>query len=208
VSEQFDEYRDPFAREMKVHQRRFVFGMTENNMHPFGDPSGARRYWPVDVEHTVNFKWIEENRDQLFAEAWYKAKKGEAFIAIPKELTDEIQEMHREHDIWEEKVIEFLITQKDFSKAGVEYVVKPSTIFKDGFDMDLEKVEQRQERRLGNCLRAIGFTPVTKRIDGKVSRVWLIKQGNIDRIIRNLSDADLKTLKEHVGTPTQQFNAF
>jgi predicted P-loop ATPase len=208
ITETEDEYRDPFARELKVHKRRFVFGMTENDMNPFGDATGGRRYWPVEVMTRVNFKWIEENRDQLFAEAWYRARNKEGMIDLPREITDEIQELHRSQDVWEEKVVEFLITQKEFAEGKELYTTKPSQVFVDGFDMNLDKVDQRQERRLTNCMKAIGFIPTTRRVDGKIQRVWELPLHARDRIIRNLSNAELDTLRRSAGTVNQQFENF
>ncbi len=68
-----DKYRPPYERASKEFPRRCVFAMTTNRSEYLKDDTGNRRWLPVTVIFPqANVEWINENRDQLFAEAYYR----------------------------------------------------------------------------------------------------------------------------------------
>ena len=85
---QTDKYRPPYGHNEVEEPRQCVFLGTTNKVEFLHDETGARRYWPVRVEK-INLKWLQDNRDQLFAEAKYCFDKGENWWP-----SDEWEEVH------------------------------------------------------------------------------------------------------------------
>lgn len=78
MSRRSDSYREPYRRKVIERPRMFVIGGTIN---PTGgyltDPTGARRYWPVECATHLDIEWLELNKEQIWAEAVYRYQQGE-----------------------------------------------------------------------------------------------------------------------------------
>lgn len=78
MSRRTDAYREPYKRKILERPRMFVIGGTIN---PTGgyltDPTGARRYWPVECGDRLDIEWLELNKVQLWAEAVHRCKAAE-----------------------------------------------------------------------------------------------------------------------------------
>jgi hypothetical protein len=78
VTRNEDAFRPPYGASIEVFPRRFtLYGC--GNRHDFiqHDASGYRRYAVVEVPQLLNFKGLEAERDQLWAEAWALYELGE-----------------------------------------------------------------------------------------------------------------------------------
>jgi len=87
MSRAIDRYRTPYDRNTKDHQRRVVFAGTVNEGGYLSDPTGARRFWPLEMASgsRVDLGWIAEHRDQLWAEADALFKSGIGHV-LPEPL--------------------------------------------------------------------------------------------------------------------------
>ena len=82
ITRQYDRYRVPYEAHARDFPRRCVFAVTTNKDSFLKDDTGNRRWWPVDCgdfQHLpfqqrpkANIKWLKENRDQMFAEAYHR----------------------------------------------------------------------------------------------------------------------------------------
>jgi hypothetical protein len=68
LSSKSDNYRPAYARKNRVFPRRIIFIGTTNDDEYLRDETGGRRFWPVKVTK-LNFLWVINMRDQLWAEA-------------------------------------------------------------------------------------------------------------------------------------------
>lgn len=110
-----DRYRAAYGRYVKELPRCCVFFGTCNEYDFLTDTTGNRRFWPVDVgrvEATKNvFTDLNDNEiDQLWAEAKARWQMGET-LYLPPEMESaarEAQEAHREMDVMEGVVTEWL----------------------------------------------------------------------------------------------------
>jgi predicted P-loop ATPase len=108
-----DQYRAAYARKTEKHPRRCVFFGTSNDDQYLKDPTGGRRFWPVDCgvqgRTKLVFRDLEAEVHQLWAEAVTRYRFGEPLI-LPDELEQvakQQQELHAEADPWEGIVSEF-----------------------------------------------------------------------------------------------------
>lgn len=114
ITMQIDKYRPPYERASKEFPRQCVFAMTTNQDQYLKDETGNRRWLPVRCKGTINTEWLEENRDQLFAEAYHRViNLKETIYEFPEEALREEQEMRRVVDPNEDLVIEWY-----FKKLG------------------------------------------------------------------------------------------
>jgi len=118
VSAQADRARRMYGKDEVVLPRRFVMYSTSNNVD-FGiitDRTGGKRLLPLHCTKPMtpeDFKWLYDNRDQLWAEAkvmWRAGEKlymdGEAAAAAL-----EMQESEMVESNWHDEVVEFLAVE-------------------------------------------------------------------------------------------------
>lgn len=110
-----DVYRQPYGRHTGRFPRKCIFFGTCNDHDFLKDPTGSRRFWPVDVgicAPTRNI-WDElpDEVDQFWAEAFYYWQKGEPiYMDTPKldSMAKDEQEQHREDNVKEGMIRDFL----------------------------------------------------------------------------------------------------
>lgn len=109
ISRTHDKYRAPYARLDEEHPRQCVFCMTTNDLEFLKDETGNRRWWILEMPRGVqaNVEWLEENRDQLFAEAFARLKEG--WMEVPEDVAKEMQEGARVVDVIEGKVMDWYL---------------------------------------------------------------------------------------------------
>jgi hypothetical protein len=85
-----DDVRLSYERDVKSYPRTCVFIGTTNELGGsyIADATGARRFWPVAVamEGPVKAKQLEEDVDQLWAEAVEAYENHEDWFTVPREL--------------------------------------------------------------------------------------------------------------------------
>jgi putative DNA primase/helicase len=90
ISKQEDAFRPAYARTSETFQRQCVFFGTTNKKDFLTDPSGNRRFMPIDVNknQVVKDVWqdLDAEIDQIWAEAVHLFKKGETLF-----LSDEAE---------------------------------------------------------------------------------------------------------------------
>jgi len=115
MTQPIDRYREPYERRMRDRPRQTAFAGTTNNKEYLKDETGNRRFFPVECR-SVNHVWLEQNRDQLFAEAlhdWrngalpYPSRDDERAYFFPEQQAREIG------DPWAEKVYRYLYQDVD-----------------------------------------------------------------------------------------------
>lgn len=114
LSKTNDYYRAAYGRYTSDRPRQCVFFGTTNSTECLTDITGGRRFWVLDIdqqERTKNvFRDLEEERDQLWAEAVTRWQWGEQ-LHLPPELEEvarELQEEHRTQHPWEMLIQNFL----------------------------------------------------------------------------------------------------
>ena len=69
VTQRYDEWVPKYKEFGTVRPRRFILVGTSNRRRYLNDPTGARRYLPVNVTATyINTDWLTANKEQLWAE--------------------------------------------------------------------------------------------------------------------------------------------
>ena len=158
VTSQVDRYRAAFERRPESHFRSTVFVGTTNQEEYLKDPTGARRFWPVAVSDFVEFDWLRANRDQLWAEAVARYKKGEVWHVTPaqqEELFTPEQRAREVTDLWFDSVARWCEKNEHNYKDGIKLV----DVFVGALEYPLDRAaaNRGESQRMGSILRQLGY---------------------------------------------------
>ncbi len=83
ISDPVDNYRPPYGKKMGKYPRMSVMAGTSNNVKSLPmDATGHRRYRPVTLGGMLEFKLLEDELEQLWAEAQYRMLAGEVYWEV------------------------------------------------------------------------------------------------------------------------------
>jgi len=164
-----DQVRPPYERGILKFKRACVFAVTTNDLE-LKDSTGNRRWLPVTLKKPADIDWIEANRDQLYAEAYYRAIiMGESTWEYPTTLA-EAQESHTEWSDYDEKVIEWVAkhTDENLVEEGIRLHDAIRSTYGDGIH-----ITGLEETRVAGTLRGkLKMVSKPKRLDGTLLRRW------------------------------------
>lgn len=160
-----DSFRAPYAASVAEYPRRSVLYGTSNLQHFLAsDPSGYRRYAILSPQRKLDFEWLEENRWQIWAEAW----------AIHEDV--EYWEIENVNEIAESHVVENPLAQ-DIERV---LTIRSSN---DPFQMiDLLKMLNMESqirnvaltRDIASILKSLGYSQARRRTstNDNPKRMW------------------------------------
>lgn len=132
MSRAADRYRAPYGRTVEDHPRRAVFVGTVNEGGYLSDPTGGRRFWPLEMAEgsMVDLGWIAANRDQLWAEADALFESGVGHV-LPEELWTMAAERQADEtvdDPWADTIASLIAIREraraDFEAGTGDYAVE------------------------------------------------------------------------------------
>lgn len=164
LSRQFDEFRPVYGRREIKLSRQCVFVGTTNEWEWNKDPTGGRRFWPVEVGE-INIDALSAMREQLFAEALSRFEAGEKFWPDAEEqrtLFDPEQLAREQPESLIDALHDWVFCQvSDFSLADAVM---------NGLKLDASKLTRDLTTRVGVALRKLGCERVERR-NGMI-RFW------------------------------------
>lgn len=162
LTRRFDSYRDPYGIYGRDNYRTCIFVGTTNEQEYLRDNTGARRFWPIRIGRIYLDK-INDDREQLFAEAVHLYKQGVRWHEIPKELADHEQEARRITDPWEPIISAYL--------QG-KFQVTTHEIATECLKIEVSRLEGLNQKRIVKIMRLLGWTHERKRIGLHREYVW------------------------------------
>lgn len=171
VSNPVDTYRPSYARRSQDFPRQSVFVGTTNDEHYLRDVTGARRFWPLEIQGVrlpdgslgVDLVSLASEKLQLFAEAYVRYKKGEAWHITDPELKKEaavVAEDKRQRDLWEVAIAQW-IKRKKGKPEGRVFISRGLCTFDVltmCFDKNPSDLTKNDEMRCASALKALGYT--------------------------------------------------
>jgi putative DNA primase/helicase len=161
LSRQSDRTRPAYGRFVVDRLRRCIFIGTVNGGKSAGylsDPTGARRFWPVEVGR-IDLEALRRDRDQLWAEAAYWEARGEE-LTIPASLFKDAeaeQEKRRIHDPWMD-ILETVNGERVETSEGPAMRVGSSDLMTRDLGLQKAQLTARDAARVGAIMRQLGWT--------------------------------------------------
>jgi predicted P-loop ATPase len=149
ISRNTDRYRVPYGKHAVNVPRRCVFAGTTNEDVYLKDPTGGRRFWPVETVD-IDICALERDRDQLWAEAVVRYKDGEPWwfdVEHEKIAAKEQRDRYEAHP-WESEIAQFI--------AGRESVSVPEILTKC-LNLKLKEIGQTEQNTVASVLRSLGL---------------------------------------------------
>jgi predicted P-loop ATPase len=166
ISRRTDRARLSYGRLATNHPRRVVFAGTTNEDAYNQDATGGRRYWPFRVRNTIDVQAIEQDRDQLWAEAVALYRAGH-----PWHLDgDELQTIAKSEQAKRFKGGPWLERIRDFVIGKTEVTV--TSILDDCLEIEKARQSQRDMNEVVRCLQYLGWRIRQVRRDGRRVRVY------------------------------------
>ena len=187
ISKQTDSYRAAYAKRTVEHPRQCAFFGTTNDAEFLHDPTGARRFWPVEVQAPATRLKLEV--DQIWAEAMTAYKAGETWY-LPPEMEREARKHQKAHteisgkagiierwlerDLpadWETRDLEtrrFYFAESDFSEnkeLQPRKRVCALEIWQELFNGDPKQFSAQQAREINAVLRSLDDWEAKTKID-------------------------------------------
>jgi len=167
VSKTHDRGRPAFARSVVDLPRRGIMIGTTNDAQYLRDPTGGRRFWPVEVGR-IDQEGLKRVRDQLWAEAADAEPFASDPITIPEALWADAalrQADRTAGDIWEDLLAAALPEVARLVEG--ELRITALSIFEKILKMEPKTVQRREMTRLADCMRRLGWIgPKAMRIEG------------------------------------------
>jgi predicted P-loop ATPase len=112
-----DRYRPPYGRAVVNQPRQSIFVGTSNDMRPFTDKTGNRRFFSVLSTHRADLELLRGIRSQVWAEAFNRHQLGEPWWLSGEEEDDaaEVQDRFSAatgDEAWEQAIAEYLANPK------------------------------------------------------------------------------------------------
>ena len=127
--------------------------------------TGNRRLWPIPLAAEVDVAAIERDRDQLWAEAVHRYRRGFPWWLTPEveNTAAEVQDAYVEFDGFDEKILEFLDINYPANTEGERRpFTLPEVAEGIGFSYrpsDVNFISKADEMRIARRLRRLGFHP-------------------------------------------------
>ena len=146
-----DRFRPPFGRNMKRVPRQSIVVGTTNSRGFLKDPTGSRRFWPVEVD-AIDLDLVAAERSQLWAEAVHRYEAGEPWWLdhIAEADRARLAKAYEYRDPWEEAVCRWAF--------GRTEPFEVASVLRLALDIPLKHQDKRSQNRVAAILVRAGFS--------------------------------------------------
>ena len=170
ISLQKDAYIQKYQERETVAPRRCLMVMT-TNVHDFlTDPTGNRRFAPIEVGQ-IDIEAVERDRLQLWAQAKVIFEKDGIDHRSVEELSAQVNKDFMWSDPWEEAVSQWL-ERESLLPAEARQPLTAAAILEHAIGQAVSRVSPADGRRLENVMGKLGYRRSSTRIDGKKVRIY------------------------------------
>jgi predicted P-loop ATPase len=148
----------------------FLFTVNPDGSGYLVDSTGNRRIWPIKVGK-VDIEALKHDRDQLFAEALCRYRKGEKWWPENKvqwEALGIVQAARRTEDAWTPIIAAWL------DKRPSDPPITTTEVLTHALEMKPRDIEQSHSQRVGKIMRALGYERYQER-SGPLRGMWFYR---------------------------------
>jgi predicted P-loop ATPase len=173
LSMQEEKYRPPYGREVVMRPRRGVRVGSTNERQFLNDPTGARRFWLLEVGRPIDIAWVMANRDQLWAQADALYMRGERWWFAEGEHAAEMADRHEA--AFDADGLEIVLRERLTPAVMESWRIQGAVLLSDAaalVGIDLARDRRNTPNRLGDALTRLGFKRTQVRRDGRRPNAW------------------------------------
>jgi predicted P-loop ATPase len=166
LSRQTERFRPPYGHLEVIEPRQCVFIGTTNKELYLRDETGGRRFWPVKCG-LIDIPRLEAIRDQLFAEAVIRFKRGEPWwpnAEFERKHIKPQQDARYDGDAWEEPIGDFLadkigegVTLIDIARGALGYQKEYNPQAPDDKGTPINRFGTADQNRIKRILATLGW---------------------------------------------------
>lgn len=164
ISETVDRYRASYGRKVESHPRRCVFIGTTNEATYLLDPTGNRRYWPVQCGD-VDLKGLANNRDQIWAEAVTRFRADEPWWLTHLDQISSAEALQSDR-ITEDPWSEILETWVNSPENRMDKFFATKQMLEVVLGISRDRQSKQDEMRVGACFTRLGWEADRRRAHG------------------------------------------
>ncbi|NBD19041.1 MAG: hypothetical protein GVY04_23800 [Cyanobacteria bacterium] len=160
-----DAFREPYGRKTQRYKRKCVIVGGVNDEEFLNDPTGDRRFWVIPLQQKVDLQLLKQERDRIWASAVQAYKAGETWWLSDEEeaLNSQNNFQYRSSDEWQEIIEDYLSHQT---------VCTVRELLTEAFGYQAKDIAKRDQQRVANCLKAMGWKKTRRTYQGKRQSVW------------------------------------
>ena len=168
--------------EMSVtYSRRSVLFGTTNDREFLDDPTGERRWLPLDTGAADGFEGVDVDgivrlRGQLWAEGRARYEKDGLQWRDAERLARDVHERYKADDSWGAAIAKWLDTP-DMSETTPRQrkFLLITEVAEGALAIPTRHLKYSDQRRIGKVLRSEGFDSQPMRIGEQIKKVWMPK---------------------------------
>lgn len=180
-SRRFEKWIPKFKEYSSTFPRRLMFIATTNEEEFLDGTRIHRRWLPVEAKNKADVTALERDRNQLWAEAREVFKRDGLHYEEADRLAPHHREQYRIKDVWEDVIREWLVTMDslDDTKPEDREFITLLDVARFALNLDLKNLKRLDEKKIVDCLKALGYAPVRRYVDGVQTRVWKKKNADL-----------------------------
>lgn len=157
-----DRYRAAYGRIVEDYPRHCIFIGTINPQRSgyLKDSTGNRRYWPIQIRRTVDTDALQNNVDQLWAEAYQVYLTREEPLYMKDSILDKVAreevEKRQIRDPWVDVIRDFL-NSKDINEKRREFVTLKD-VYEDALSGVISRLNKTEHSRILDALGLLGWS--------------------------------------------------
>lgn len=161
-----DRLRPPYGRRMRDYPRQTIFIGTTNEDEYLRDRTGNRRFWPVECT-SIDVQAIARDRDQLWAEAVVRFRRGERHwpSAELNDLCKAEQLTRMAQEPWVHPVAEWLESERARTIVAAHGGVLTHDVLVGALKFDVGDITKHHEMRAADALRELGWEQGKRRLE-------------------------------------------
>lgn len=163
-----DTFRASYGRHSGTYPRQVVFVGNTNKREWGFDETGMRRFLPVLCQD-IHVEYVEQNREQLWAEGLQRFREGETWWEIPD--ADREQDARYDVDAWEEKAAAWIAQrEKTMTALGKPCQFSINDLYEEAIYgshfRNIPPINRGDQIRLGRILTRLKFQRTRERVNG------------------------------------------
>lgn len=167
ITRTHEEWTPKFVENSKIMPRRCVFIGTTNEDEFLVDQTGNRRWLPIKV-YDCNIQQIKDDIEQIWAQAAFIFNVG----GVRWQDVVNIAEQHREdHMVYDDAMIDSVRDVLTGHKFITKDYVRLLDVANELYDNRIPS--RADQHRIADALRSLCYVRATKRIDGKLCKVFV-----------------------------------